>query len=111
MLHDPSFTPSTGDMKDPTANLLLSALAMTDPDLIHQLSISTNDDPVGGKVKEDLCHMLQLLPDPDLDTTLIEVYSDEWPELLALVPVRGGAISPIISWTPGLGTGKPSEVN
>ena len=103
-----------GTMEDPTTSLLLSALAMTDPQLIHHMSMATGANNVAAQVKEEVHHMLEgdlaIEPDPGL----LEVYSDEWPELLALIPVDENDVrpgSPIISWTPGLGRGGRNEMN
>lgn len=102
-------------MEDPTTSLLLSALAMTDPQLIHYMSIATGNNHVATQVKEEVYHMLEGDPWIDFDNGLIEVYSDDWPELLALIPNgsqdQQGATSPIISWTPGLCVGDKNEMN
>ena len=104
-------------MEDPTSNLFLSALAMTDPQLIHHISISVVSDQLACHVKEELYQMLEGSPEYELDRDHTEVYSDEWPEFLALVPTagctdrKGRVTSPIISWTPGLGNGKGKDVN
>ncbi|MDQ3100299.1 MAG: hypothetical protein M3R08_02845 [Bacteroidota bacterium] len=105
-------------MEDPTTQLLLSALAMCSPELIHHLSISAGNDPLSGHVREELCNMLECDPDVPFDQGMVEVYSEEWPELLALLPLEASmsrnyakASSPIISWTPGLGRGKGNQMN
>lgn len=99
-------------MKDPLAQLLLSALAFAPkPDLIGQLAISSASGQLVDRFTDEL-NSEQLTDDHMHQQDMQEVFCAEWPELCVMLPLPTGAgTTPVIHWEPSFGPGARGDVN